>query len=104
MGFMDSMALALVALGTFVVLHGVALGFPAWKSIPPGPARTLDLVRALRCGLVGGAIACGGIGVLTGSRVCIGLALIIGFEELFETSAVVLALRDEVRRRGATTG
>ena len=103
MPFTDPIALALVALGTFVVLRGVALGVPAWSRLAAGPARTLDLVRALRCGLVGGALACGGIGVMTGSRVCVGLALIIGFEELFETSAVVLALRDEVRRRAATS-
>ena len=42
-----------------------------------------------------GALVAGGVGLLSNSTVLIGLALIIGGEELVETSVVVSTLRAE---------
>lgn len=81
------------------------LGWAAWRSFHrevPGavpPTKPLNMVMALRAALVGGALVALGAGLWLDNSLLIGLALIIGLEELLETSVVVMALRDERARQ-----
>ncbi len=63
------------------------------------PIGTLLLVRSIRAALVGGALVALGAGILSSIDWLVILALIIGAEELLETSVMAAALRDEVARR-----
>jgi hypothetical protein len=89
----------LIVLGTGIVLWAARL---QWRGPDPdavAPAKPLDMVRSLRAVLVGGALVGLGVGLLWDNRWIIGISLIIGLEELLETSVVVMALRDEKARQ-----
>lgn len=91
----------LIGLGTGIVLWAARL---QWRGPAPdavAPAKPLDMVRSLRAVLVGAALVGLGMGLLYANRWVIGISLIIGLEELLETSFVVMALRDEKTRREA---
>jgi hypothetical protein len=66
----------------------------------PGPRKALDIVRGIRAVLVGAALVGTGAGWIWQIPWLVGLSLIIGGQELLETSVVAAALRDELRRRG----
>lgn len=83
----------LVVAGATVVVAGLrrhrrGLGLPLTSS-----AASLPLACALRAVLVGGACIAAGLGWLAGSWTVVGLACVIGAEELLETSVVIAALR-----------
>ena len=91
----------MIGLGTAVVFWAARL---QWRGPIPdavAPAKPLDMVRSLRAVLVGAALVGLGFGLLYDNRWVIGISLIIGLEELLETSVVVMALRDEKARREA---
>jgi len=86
------------AVGALLLLWAARLHvFSRWP-LPPGPRKALDLVRAGRAVLVGGALIGVGVGVLLHVKWLVVLALIIGGQELLETSVIAAALRDEERR------
>jgi hypothetical protein len=68
---------------------------------PSGNANALGLVRSFRFVLTGGALVGVGIGLLADVSWLVVLSLIIGGQELLETSIMAAALRDEERRRAA---
>ena len=63
---------------------------------------SLPFACALRAVLVGGALALGGAGWAYDSTTVVGLACVIGLEELLETSVVVAALRAQARDAAAS--
>jgi hypothetical protein len=65
-----------------------------------GPESPLMLVRSIRALLAGGALVALGVGILHEPDWLVALALIIGAEELLETSVTAAALGEEVVRRG----
>jgi hypothetical protein len=92
-------AIASMSAGVAVVAWAVALAF---TRLPPGavaPRRPLNMVRSLRAVLVGVSMVGLGAGLYWRNGWLVGLSLIIGLEELLETTVVVLALRDETARR-----
>jgi hypothetical protein len=95
-------AATLVALGTFCLARAV-IRYARGRRERGATGRNLEWVRALRASLVGGALVGGGFGIFSESAVLVGLALIIGGEELLETSVVVAALKDEKRRSETPT-
>jgi hypothetical protein len=90
----------LVALGLAIVAVGSWRHRVAWHLPVTSRASTLPLACALRACLVGGAIAAAGLGWLSGSTTVVGLACVIGLEELLETSVVIAALRAQARTPG----
>ena len=89
----------LIVLGAAIVLWAARLQWRGPDSDAVAPAKPLDMVRSLRAVLVGGALVGLGVGLLWDNRWIIGISLIIGLEELLETSVVVMALRDEKARQ-----
>jgi len=89
----------LIALGAAVVLWAVRLQRRGPAPGAVAPTKPLDMVRALRAVLVGAALMGLGVGLLWENRWVVGISLIIGLEELLETSVVVMALRDEKARQ-----
>lgn len=85
--------------GTAIVIWAVRLQLRGPARDAVAPAKPLDMVRSLRAVLVGAAMVGLGFGLLTDNRWVIGISLIIGLEELLETSVVVMALRDEKARQ-----
>ena len=105
---LDAIPLALTELPTAWRVAGaavVAIVFAAdlwrvgrrYRAEPAGPAlelrRLRHLVRGLRAVLVGGCAALVGAGLLLDAGALVGLALVIGLEELYETTMVLGLLR-----------
>lgn len=90
-------ALAVLA----VFLLDLAVAARRFRAEPPGETRPLrrlrHLVRGLRAALVGGAALAVAVGVLTDAGTLVGLALVIGLEELYETTMVLAVLRHGLR-------
>ena len=100
-GWQSVLSYLSILLGTGVILWAVRLHWRRPSTDAVAPTKPLNMVRSLRAVLVGAALVGLGCGVLLHSRWMIGLSLIIGLEELLETSVVVMALRDEKARREA---
>ena len=66
-----------------------------------GPTELLGLARSFRRFIFGAALAGVGAGVLAEISWLVTLSLIIGGEEILESSIVAAALRDEEKRRDA---
>jgi hypothetical protein len=91
-----------MALGLLLLIEAVRRALAAHAApLPIGPDRTLALVRRLRLVLVGGALTGAGVGLLADMAWLVTLSLIIGCEELLESSVFAAALRDESARRRA---
>jgi hypothetical protein len=67
------------------------------------PRRALSIARAFRLVTVGSACIGIGAGWAWGAGWLVGLSLIIGGEELLETSVVIQALKDGLRRNPPRT-
>jgi hypothetical protein len=95
-----------ISIAAGVVLTAYALRLhDAFRRAPvEGPRRALDLVRSFRAVLVGLALIGVGAGILADIGWLVMLSLIIGGQELLETSIMAAALNDEVRRRAETEG
>jgi hypothetical protein len=90
-----------ILLGATVVVVGVGRHRRGLRLPLTTSAASLPLASALRAVLVGGACVAAGIGWIAGSRTIVGLACVIGAEELLETSVVIAALRAQTRVRDA---
>jgi hypothetical protein len=89
-----------LAAGSLLLVRGVLRRARERRSPPrSGNANALGLVRSLRLVLVGGGLAGTGVGLLADVDWLVALSLIIGGQELLETSIIAAALRDEERRR-----
>lgn len=89
----------LVAGGIAIVAGGLWRHRSVLRLRLTSPESTLPLACGLRAVLVGGALAAAGLGWLHGSPTIVGLACVIGLEELLETSVVIAALRSQDRTR-----
>lgn len=92
-------AWVLIAIGLSISVWGVGRGIAAAHNEPRDPGRALAILRGFRVGVVGLAMA--GIGAAWCWHLgwLLGLSLIIGGEELLESTVVIAALR-----RGAAHG
>jgi hypothetical protein len=96
------LAASAVAIGAWLVASGVARRLDRRvRAMADGPSKTLGLVRSIRRVLVGLALVGIGAGTLGGISWLVTLSLIIGGEELLESTVVAAALRDEEGRRAA---
>ena len=86
-------AAALMAMGVTIMVWSVGRGLTAARRAGRDPARALALLCGFRGGIVGLALA--GIGAAWCWHVgwLLALSLIIGGEELLESSVVIAALR-----------
>jgi len=96
-------ALVLVAVGLGVTVWGVRRGVVGARRAPRDPWHALALLRGFRVGIVGLALAglaaawCWQLGWLAG------LSLIIGGEELLESTVIITALRRSAGSSVSTT-
>ena len=97
--WLDLMAVLAIALGLSLVVWALRLQALGYRPAPAGPRKALNLVRSFRGVLVGLALTGVGVGVLAELEWLVVLSLIIGGQELLETSIMVAALRDEEKRR-----
>jgi hypothetical protein len=97
----EALMIAAMLLGAWVAASGVSLQLGRRGNPPRGPSKDLRLIRSFRRVVVGLALLGVGAGTLTGLSWLVALSLIIGGEELLESSVIAAALRDEERRRAA---
>lgn len=103
----------LLALGAALTLAAAWVGARAYRAPPRAPdhlARWLLAVRALRLGLSGLCLLGLGLGLTLGTAALTVPAIVIGLEELYETTAVITVLkraqrqaRGEVKMMGMRT-
>jgi hypothetical protein len=98
------LAIVSMAAGAAILAWAVRLGVSRLPAGAVAPRRPLNMVRSLRALLVGASLIGLGAGLLWENGWLVGLSLIIGLEELLETTVVVLALRDETNRREQDSG
>lgn len=97
-------AIGSMAAGAAVIARAICLARTRLPTNTVAPRRPLKMVRSLRAVLVGGSLLGLGAGLYWRNGWLVGLSLIIGLEELLETTVVVLALRDEAARREDEVG
>ena len=87
----------LIVIGLTVTIWSVHHGLLAARHEARDPRRALALLRGFRGGIVGLAIAGLGARLVLATEWLLGLSLIIGGEELLESTVVIAALRQGAR-------
>ncbi len=93
-------AALLLALGVIILVLGFGNGVRGARRCERDPMRALALMRGFRVGVIGFALALIGTSWLWHIGWLFGLALVIGGQELLESSVLIAALRYDVRRQG----
>jgi hypothetical protein len=97
------LAVALVVLGLALAVWAVRRAIAQLRLEPRDPQRALAIVRGFRLAIVGLAAAGSGLGYGLDIAWLSGLSLVIGGEELLESSVAIRALEADRRRRAAAS-
>ena len=94
--------IAAIAAGLWLAIDGVGTQIRRRRRWAlTGPTELLSLARSFRRAVIGLALAGVGAGLLYGLSWLVVLSLIIGGEEVLESSVIAADLRDEEKRRAA---
>jgi hypothetical protein len=99
MEWFEAIAGLSIVSGSCILFWAARLAFVRLPDSAVAPRRPLNMVRSLRAVLVGLSLVGLGTGLIWRNNWLVGISLIIGLEELLETTVVVMALRDETARR-----